>query len=353
MIPVLICGGFGTKLWPLSRKNKPKHFLPLIGGKSLFRLNYQALRTHFKPEEIFVSTNGDQIKQAREQAPGIPAENYIIEPEMRNQGPATGLIAAFLYKKGLEDEPFMIVQTDVVREPAVDFIKMMLDSGEVAKKEEKYITGGKKPNYPVMGVDYLMRGEKVSEEGSVGIYKVDKFIWRSTKEQTERLIIKEGALVHTNHTCMTPRNLLKMLKKYKPEWYDPLTNYINGADINEEYSKMPIGPIEDVTEQAHKDGDSLVVELPFEWYDIGTYEALHKYLSIHDMHKPTKNIIDLDGKGNFVKTHNDSKVVALVGVENLAVVDTNDALLIVPMHKSQDVKQIVEHLKKKKKIKYL
>lgn len=99
MIPVIICGGFGTKIWPVSRQRKPKHFLPLIGNKSLFELNYEALRTQFKPEEIFVSTNEDQAKLASEQAPDIPQDNFILEPEMRNQGPATGLIAAILSRK--------------------------------------------------------------------------------------------------------------------------------------------------------------------------------------------------------------------------------------------------------------
>ena len=96
MKPVIICGGWGTKMWPVSREHKPKHFINLFDNKSLFQHNYEALRTKFKPEEIYVSTNVDQVSLAKEQAPEIPDENYILEPDMRNQGPATGLIAAFL-----------------------------------------------------------------------------------------------------------------------------------------------------------------------------------------------------------------------------------------------------------------
>ena len=73
MIPVIICGGFGTKMWPLSRQHRPKHFLPLISDKSLFQLNYEVLRTKFKPEEIYVSTNEDQVPMAKQQVPEIPA----------------------------------------------------------------------------------------------------------------------------------------------------------------------------------------------------------------------------------------------------------------------------------------
>ena len=339
MIPVIICGGFGTKLWPVSREHKPKHFIPLVGDKSLFQLNYEALRSHFKPEEIYVSTNEDQVELAKKQVEDISVENYILEPEMRNQGPATGLIAAFLYKKGLKDEPFMIVQVDDLREPVENFIKMMLDCDTVARRESKYITGGMSTDFPVMGVDYLIKGEKISNEGSVGIYKVEKFVWRSTKEQTEELIKQKGVLIHTNHTCMTPQNMLNMLQKYKPEWYEPLMNYVNGSELKNEYVKMPAGPIEDVTQQVHADGESLVVELPFTWFDIGTFETLHEYLKQKGLYKISDNIVDLNGKDNFVKLDDANKVVALVGVDNLIVVDTGDALLICDKRRTGEVKE--------------
>ncbi len=347
MIPVIICGGFGTKLWPISREHKPKHFLPLVGEKSLFQLNYEALRTHFKPEEIYVSTNEDQVELVKKQVVEIPTQNFILEPEMRNQGPATGLIAAFLYKKGFKDEPFMLVQVDDIREPVENFIKMMLDCDTIARRENKYITGGMSTDYPVMGVDYLIKGEKVSDEGSVGIYKVDKFVWRSTKEQTEDLIKKKGALIHTNHTCMTPQNLLNMLKKYKVEWYDPLMNYVNGSELKSEYEKMPPGPIEDVTAQVHAAGESLVVELPFKWFDIGTFETLHEYLKLKGIYASTENVVDLDGKDNFVRLDDANKVVALVGVDNLIIVDTGDALLVCDKRQTGRVNEALKEVKRR------
>ena len=345
MIPVIICGGFGTKLWPVSREHKPKHFLPLISEKSLFQLNYEALRSHFKVDEIYVSTNKSQSEMAKKQAPEIPEENYILEPEMRNQGPATGLVAAFLYKKGFQDEPFMLVQVDDLREPPEDFIKMMLDCDKIARKENKYLTGGMRLKYPVMGVDYLIKGGKVSDEGSVGIYKIDKFIWRSTKEETEKLSKQDNVLVHTNHTCMTPKNLLDMLKKYKPEWYNPLMEYINGADLGAKYSEMPPGPIEDVTQLVHEAGESLVVELPFAWYDIGTFESLHEYLKLKNLYKVSENIVDLNGSDNFVKLDDANKIVALVGVDNLVVVDTGDVILVCDKRQTSHVKDALKEVK--------
>jgi len=314
----------------------------------LFQTNYESLMTGFKPEEIYVSTNADQAVLAQAQAPEIPQSNYIIEPEMRNQGPATGLIAAFLYKKGLADEPFMIIQADVLREPAGGLIKMMMVCDSLARRETKYITGGLKPASSVMGVDYLIKGKRVTPENEIGIFEVDKFVWRSTKEQTDELIKEGNALIHTNHTCMTPRNMLTMLQKYKPEWYGPLMNIVNGGDMKTEYLKMPPGPIEDVTQQVYAAGESLVVELPFKWTDIGTFESLDKYLRDKGLYKTSENIVDLNGKDNFVKLDDLNKVVALVGVDNLVVVDTGDALLVCRKDQSGQVGEALKEVIKRK-----
>lgn len=324
-------------MWPVSREHSPKHFLPLIGEKSLFQINYEGLRTHFKPEEIYVSTNKDQMEMARQQEPEIPEANFILEPEMRNQGPATGLIAAILAKEGKGNEPFMIVQADVLREPVEKFIEMMEDCDTIAKRETKYITGGFRPDFPVMGVDYLVKGSRVTGDGDVGIYNIDKFVWRGSKEQTEEFIKQPTALVHANHTCMTPNNLLPMLQKYKPEWYGPLAEIVKGANVTDEYAKMEPGPIEDVTQKVYEAGDAMVVELPFKWVDFGTFESLDKYLKEKGLYKAGNNVVDLNGKSNFVKLDDPNKVVALVGVDNLIVVDTGDALLVCDKSKSGDV----------------
>lgn len=348
MIPVIICGGFGTKLWPISREHKPKHFLPLIGSKSLFQLNYEALRTHFKAEEIYISTNVDQAELAKKQVPEIVESNFILEPEMRNQGPATGNIAAFLYKKGLADEPFMVVQADVLREPTDSFIKMMLDCDGLAKKETKYITGGFKPDSAIAGVDYLIEGDRVSGENETGIYKVAKFVWRGSNDENEKVVGQGNALVHANHTCMTPRNLLNMFQKYRPEWYEPLFNIAKGEDLATEYAKLEPGPIEDVTEKVHQAGESLVVELPFKWFDFGTFESLYKYLKENNLYQVTQNIVEVESKGNFVRLDDPNKVVALVGVENLVVVDTGDALLICPDNQTSKVGDARKEVEKRK-----
>lgn len=348
MIPVIICGGWGTKLWPVSRQYRPKHFIKLFGEKSLFQLNYEALRTKFKPEEIYVSTNGDQKPLAKEQVPEIPEENYILEPEMRNQGPASGLIASFLYKKGLADEPFMIIQVDDLRDPVSGFIKMMMDCDQIARKENKYITGGFKPDWPIMGNDYLVKGARVYPNNDIAIFEVKKFVWRGSREQTEELIKGENILLHTNHSCMTPRNFLAMLRKYRAEWYEPLMNFVNGADLRTEYLKMPPGPIEDVTQKVFNDGGALVVELPFKWTDFGTFEFLFKYLSGQGLYKAPEDLVEQESQGNFVRLDDPNKVVCLVGVNNLVVIDTGDVIMVCSLDRTGQVGEALKKVKERR-----
>lgn len=345
MIPVIICGGVGTKMWPESRQSNPKQFLPLFNGKSLFQMNWDALRLKFKPEEIYIQTNEAQAKMAMEQVPEIVPANIFIEPEMKNQGPATGFAAALLLNK-FPDEPFMIVQADVLRVPSEKFIEMIEVCDRLARETGKYITGGLKPTYAVMGVDYLVPGSRVSKEDEAGVFAVDQFLWRASKEETDENI-KKGALIHANHTCMTPRGLLEMFKQYKPEWYEPLMNIANGADTASEYAKMPKGPIEDVTQMVHKAGQSLVVELPFDWIDFGTWESLMEYEAPHN-NGAVPNIEEIDARGNYVRVQN-GKHVALLGVSDLIVVDTEDALLICAKDHSGKVGEVVDRLKKQGK----
>lgn len=268
---------------------------------------------------------------------------------MRNQGPASGLAAAMLYKQ-FPDEPFMIVQADVLRLPSSKFIEMIEVCDRLAKETGKYITGGIAPTYAVMGVDYLVPGKRVSEDGEVGVYSVNKFLWRATKEETSKYI-HEGALIHANHTCMTPRAFLEMLKKYRADWYEPLMHMVQGKNIITEYTKMPAGPIEEVTQKVHAAGESLVVQLPFDWIDFGTWESLMNFAAPQKT-TDAAHIEEIDSSNNFVRVQN-GKQVALVGVQDLIVVDTEDALLICHKNKSGKVGEIVNSLKKQGKEKLL
>jgi len=344
-------------MWPASRIKNPKQFLPLIGGKSLFQLNWESLRKKFDAKDIYIQTTKEQADMVKIQVPEVLTENIFIEPEMKNHGPATGFAAAMLYRIN-PDEPFMLVQVDDLRLPEEEFFKMMDVCDRLARETTKYITGGHRPDFAITGNDWLIKGGRVSAENEVAVYDVKEFLWRgdgeNAKIKAEEYFQAGLALLHMNHTCMTPRNFLEMFKKYRMEWYTPLMAIAEGGDAPSEYAKMPKGPIEDVTQLVYRAGEALVVELPFKWVDIGTWESLINYELCPKGYRQIKNYelngLEIGAKNNYAMT---KKYTAFIGVEDLVVVETEDALLICKKDQSGRVGEVVEKLKSEGKTELL
>ncbi|HSV94997.1 MAG TPA: sugar phosphate nucleotidyltransferase [Spirochaetia bacterium] len=340
MIPVIICGGVGTKMWPLSSPKLPKHFLPLIHGKSLFELNWETLRQKFAANEIYLQTNTEQAEIAKKLVPEIVSENVFIEPESRNQGPATGLAAALLLKKGKGDEPFFLIQVDNLRVPGENIFKMMDLAEKLGKESHKYITGGFLPDRFIKGVDFLLKGDLVDEQDGVKIFKVAEYVDRNEEEKINTNLNTDKLLVHANHTCMTPNDMLKMFQEYRPDWYEPLIKIAEGGDITSEYAKMPKGAIEEITKQVHAKGDSMVIELPFEWTDFGTWESLEKYYKANDIEPIKGEVKEVEANNNFCISNNKKKI-AIIGLDNVIVVEGDDGILICRRDLSGRVGEVV------------
>lgn len=350
MKAVIICGGVGSKMWPESRSSSPKQFLPLIGEKSLFQLNWEALRLKFSPKDIYLQTNAQQAEIAKRQIPEILSENVFIEPEMRNQGPATGFAAASLIKEGFGDEAFMLIQTDLLRTDRDLFLKSMQMAGDLAQEEDVYITGGMKPKQIVEGVDYIVKGELIKEMSGIKLYRVADYIDRTEKEKIKEFMNSDKLLLHWNHTTMTPNNLLKMYEQYRPDWSEPLKNIAKGESAVENYALMPKGAIEEITSKVYRTGKAVVMEFPFEIWDFGTWESLAKYLIEQKMYTSDSKTIELDSTNNFVRAN---KSVALIGVDDLIVIDKSDALLICKKNMTGKVGEVVDKLKAENKIELL
>jgi len=355
---IVFAGGQGTKLWPLSKDDKPKQFQPVVGDRTLFRQNVEALLTAYDSQDIFVSTKRKYVKYVIEEAPEISLENIIIEPDVaKNTGPATGFAIVKVAAK-YPDEPFMIVQSDCLRKPDEKFIEMTKLADDLVKKEKKLVTGGQKALYPDMGIDYLMLGAPVSNDKDADIFKIQKFIPRmDTYEETEKLISGFRIATHSNHYCWYPELMLDVYKKYNPKWYQGLMEIKvvlgtkdEAAEIERIYAAFEAGPIEDVTK--HIFDQSYIIINPFKWMDMGTWGVIYEYLSAPEQVYADGNVLAIDSRNSFIKG-NRNKLIATIGIDNLLIVDTDDALLICPKSRAQDVKKIVDKLKEQGKQEYL
>ena len=357
---IVTAGGQGTKLWPYSRADKPKQFQAVLGDKSLFTETVEILLKAYAPEDIFISTKRHFIKYVSDQAPLIPLRNYIVEPNIaKDRGPGEGL--AYLKLSLLHpDEPFFLVQADCIRQPAEAFLKMIADAEKIVDKDRKLITGGIKATEPDMGSDYLKLGRLLHEDTGQNVYAIDKFIFRgSNYAETKALVESFSVVVHSNHYCWYPELMLDAYRRYRPDWYDALMKIRDAigkpgedAEIERIYETMAKGSTEEVTKHILR--DSQVILLPFRWADIGTWGSVYDFFSTEQggVYQDGR-VVAVDTANTLVKVGNPAKLVAIAGIENLVVVDTDDVLMIIPKNKLEKIKDLQKLISEREQGRYL
>jgi len=335
-------------MWPFSRKSSPKQFVRLIGDKSLFERNLEAILGTYDPKDILISGSVHQKDFINEQAHMISEENIILEPSSRNTGPAVGLIIARLMTID-PDEPFMFIQTDDLRFPNDKFLLMIREMEKIVKNEKLFITGGIRTNYPIMGVDYMKLGERLKEFDEIEAHKVADYLPRTSFDQTAERIRMGDVVIHTMHYAWTPRLMLEAFKKHTPGWGEIIEKiseeFKEAPQITDKvvglFEKMEPGSIETVTQNIFKDG--VVIKLDFEWVDIGVWESLSKYLDVYQPEVKHKKHVKIDSENVFIQTKG-NKMVATIGVDDLAIIDSGDALLVCPLSRTSQVGDIVKKL---------
>ena len=335
---LVLCGGGGTKLWPASRQSTPKQFTIQASGKSLFQHNIETLLKRYSPKDIILATTKGKEKFLREQALEIPESNWIIETSYKNQGGATVLALAKLYTID-PDETFSTVQVDDLRFPSEKYLVMLKAIDEIVQKEGKLITGGRPAKFAEMGVDYLKLGKRLEKYSQVHAYEMEEFLWRTDYEKTKERIKKGGVITHTNHWSWTPRKMLEAMEKYIPEWAETMKELISSFQeanpdmekINKIFREMRAGPVEDLTQ--HLGEHVVAIKLDFDWIDFGTWESISRYVGEYEPNSRHKDKIEIDSENNFIRAQK-GKVIATIGIENIAIIDTKDALLVCPLNRS-------------------
>lgn len=357
---LVVAGGQGTKLWPYSRQDKPKQFQPIIGEKSAYQFCIETLLTSYPAEDIFVSTKHKFIKYISEQSPQIPLKNYIVEPDIAlDRGPGEGL--AFLRLSMLfPDEPVFYVQGDMVREPGDKFIEMIKAAEQIVLETGRYVTGGVKATEPNMGADYLELGDAV-DGGTVEAYSLKKFHYRKkTPRETRELVENFRVVTHWNHLCWYPSKILEAYRKYRPDWYEALMHIKDAFDkpgeqdaIKAIYETMAKGPTEDVTRNVMDSGEAVVILLPFKNTDVGTWESVREFSADENENHFDANVVAIHTSGTLIKSSRKDKLVAVAGLKDMVVVDSDDALLVIPKDEIDKIKDIQAELEKNQNKKYL
>ncbi|MCL5775294.1 MAG: sugar phosphate nucleotidyltransferase [Patescibacteria group bacterium] len=345
MFALLMAGGQGTRLWPVSRKSKPKQLLKLIEDKTLLEATYHRLLNGFSPQEIFIATTSDYKKHIRKQLPEIPKDNYSIEPELKDRGPALGLAALLMHAKDRQSI-FVTSWSDHYIKNQNAYFKTLKTAEQVVNKHPgSFVTVGVKPTHPHTGLGYIKLGKKLGPKA----YRVSSFKEKPDLKTAERFLKSKQYLWNTGYFICRTERLLELYAQHLPEIYSLLMKikpYIGSIKqqwaINTFYPRMPKVDIEKGL--IEKLSDVAAVEAVFDWADIGSWQIIKDVLSEKKDNLIKGLALHHKAEGSLIYNF-EKKLVAVTGLKDIIVVNTKDALLIAPKNQSEAVKELIEKIK--------
>ncbi|MEK7158635.1 MAG: sugar phosphate nucleotidyltransferase [Patescibacteria group bacterium] len=347
---IFLAGGGGTRLWPMSRQKSPKQFQELIGEKSMIQQTLDRFRGSFPGDDFYVSVSSAFLKLVKKHLPDIPDSHYIIEPQKRDTGPAYGFAAAMLMRI-CPDEPIAFIPTDHLIKEVPIFLRSLRVAERMIRSTGKMMDIGVVPTYPNVNLGYTHIGKKVGEDDGVAIHE---FLGHKEKPPLEvaQTYLKDGSyLWHASYYMWTPRKFLEAYAEIAPQIYEHLAKIQDAIGtpgeqevIAAEYPKMEKISIDYAVTEQMNPRDVLIIPASFYWSDVGAWRVIKKELEENPQDNVTRGEhVSVDTKDCLIYGQ-PKKLIATVGLENMVVVDTPDALLICPKDRDQDVKKIVEQL---------
>ncbi|HZL37133.1 MAG TPA: sugar phosphate nucleotidyltransferase [Tepidisphaeraceae bacterium] len=358
---VIMAGGAGTRLWPLSRGNRPKQLLPVVQGKSLLRLSYDRLRGILPAERIFVCTNVAFGPQVLENLPELPKENLLGEPTGRDTANAVGFSAAVLYERD-KDAVCAIVTADHVIEPIENFQASLKTAFEVvAEQPNMLVTFGIAPTFGDIGLGYVHRGEPMRLKNDTGsAYRVLAFKEKPDKPTADRYV--ESGRYYWNSGMFVWRcdTVLDELSVHLPSAHRGLMRIAEAwktprreAVLLEVYPTLPKISIDFAVMEPASQGKGrarvAVVEMPVQWLDVGSWPALAETLRTdeHSNSIECGACVFIDSDDNIIVSDDPAHLISTIGINDMIIVHTKDATLVCPKHESQRVKELAGKVKEK------
>jgi mannose-1-phosphate guanylyltransferase len=352
MYVVIMAGGRGARFWPRSRGSRPKHLLDIVSDKTIVRETVDRISPMFQPEKILIVTGQEHSRELIRQLPDIPNENIIIEPVGRNTAPCIGL-AALHIKRKTADAVMLVLPSDHMIADENRFRKILRVAASAAQRGHELVTIGIRPTGPETGYGYIEQGGEMTVIDDEPVYGVRSMREKPDLAQAQALLAQGGFCWNSGMFIWKVSTILDAFRQWLPDLYQGLLRIeaalgsTREADVVEEVYRQlqPVSIDYGVMEKAH---NALVIPGDFGWSDVGSWDALWEASSRDEQGNAMRGqVIAVDSHRCLVQSPD--KLVALVGVEDLIVVETADALLICKRGASQSVREVVERLEREKR----
>lgn len=349
LFAVIMAGGVGSRFWPRSKERKPKQLIRIFGGNTMIQDTVYRLDGLVKKENIIIITNKIQKMRVKEQLPEIPEENIIDEPFGKNTAACIGL-ASVLVKSKNPDAVIITLPSDHLIKDEEQFKNCLTTAANYAYKSGGLVTIGITPNRPETGYGYIQFDEEGIEKS---IYKVLTFAEKPNLATARRFIESGDFLWNSGIFIWRVDSILKEIKKYLPDLSDGLEK-IEASIGTTEFEKQLVqvyGQLKSISIDygvMEKSDNVYLTKADFYWNDVGNWEAVYE---ISEKNEDGNSIVgDVYAQNTFGSyLFSPRKFTAAIGVENLIIINTNEALLVCHRNNAQDVRQIVDYLKMNKR----
>jgi mannose-1-phosphate guanylyltransferase len=352
---VILAGGGGTRLWPKSRQKLPKHLLSLFGKETILQLTYQRMRQVLPPERILIVTHKNHVEEAKRQLPEMLGENWIVEPQAKNTALAIAIGAAYVASKDPEGVIINVHSDQMITDDEL-FLQAVVEALSISGSTENIVTIAIEPTFPHTGLGYIWVGEKL--EG-FDAYKAREFKEKPDLETAQSFLASGEYLWNSGMYSWSVKNLYKEFEELSPklrDYADQIQNAVSTTDL-EEIKNRIYDQAENIAIDiavSEKATNLVVVRGAFGWSDVGDWKVVYD-LSQKDSSGNARvdenNTVLIDTKNCLIES--DKRMIVAIGVEDLIIVDTGDAIMICRKDRTQDVKKAVEQLKADGKEEYL
>lgn len=350
---IIMAGGVGARFWPLSRERKPKQFLSIFGNESLIGMTFNRLRKIIDAENIYVVTNEIQKQEILDQLSDLREENIIAEPIGRNTAPCIGL-AALHIRKIDPDATMVVLPADHLIQNVNEFIRVLKDAVTIADQSRHLVTIGIQPTRPETGYGYIQfieENEKKNPYVTKGAYRVKTFAEKPNLSTAERFLESGDFLWNSGMFIWKVESILEEIENLLPDLYDGLDSIDKsiGTDdyavILDQVYRMIRGISIDYGVMEKAEG-VYVLRGEFGWSDVGSWDEVYRVSGKDNQDNAVHGrVIARNSKNNLL--HANSRTIATFGVDDLIVIETDDAVLVCKRGESQNVKEVVDYIRRK------
>lgn len=341
MIAVIIAGGSGTRLWPLSTPAYPKHLLTVSGeDKSLLQNTYERMRR--LADEVYVISEAGHIQHVKDQLPEVAEDRFIVEPARR--GTASCIVAALVQiaKDHDADEPIAFSAADHYIRDNEGFAHSLNTAGDTAKREGKIVLVGIEPNYPATGFGYIQKADVLS--GSDFVHRVHSF-----KEKpdyaTAQAYLKSGEyLWNASYFVGSINTFISAMQDFAPDWAANYDRLAKATDKTYEKTYLAFDNVSIDYALIEKVKGLLVVPASFDWMDLGSFADMHKVVAQDDQRNHVGGDVELEDVENSFIQNLEDKPVAVIGLDNVVVVNTPHGILVARKDLSQKVGEVSKRI---------